>query len=190
MAVFLDSSLNGSLGRYSVIGLQPYLVVKEIDGMTYETRMIRKRDRKKTVEDFIKTETILEDFIKAETVLEDSFESAVKKHCLKENVHAMDVIEAVFPGGSITGAPKIRAMEIIDELEHDRRGIYTGCIGYIAFDGSCDLNIVIRTALYQNGTYYLGVGGGITCESESEFEYEETLQKAKAVLEAITENKK
>lgn len=109
---------------------------------------------------------------------------------LKENVHAMDVIEAVFPGGSITGAPKIRAMEIIDELEHDRRGIYTGCIGYIAFDGSCDLNIVIRTALYQNGTYYLGVGGGITCESESEFEYEETLQKAKAVLEAITENKK
>lgn len=106
---------------------------------------------------------------------------------LKEDVHAMDVIAAVFPGGSITGAPKIRAMEIIDELEHDRRGVYTGCMGYISFDGSCDLNIVIRTALYQNGTYYLGVGGGITCESEPEFEYEETLQKAKAVLEAIAE---
>lgn len=106
---------------------------------------------------------------------------------LKENIHAMDVIPEVFPGGSITGAPKIRAMEIIDELEHDRRGIYTGCIGYLSFDGSCDLNIVIRTAIHQNGTYHLGVGGGITCESEPEFEYEETLQKAKAVLEAMAE---
>ena len=60
-------------------------------------------------------------------------------------------------------------------------------MGYLSLDGSCDLNIVIRTAVYQNGVYHLGVGGGITCESELEFEYEETLQKAKAVLEAIWE---
>lgn len=104
---------------------------------------------------------------------------------MKKELQVMDLIEAAFPGGSITGAPKIRAMEIIDELEHDRRGLYTGSMGYLSLDGNCDLNIVIRTAVYQDGVYHLGVGGGITCESELEFEYEETLQKAKAVLEAI-----
>ena len=104
---------------------------------------------------------------------------------MKENLPFTDLIRAAFPGGSITGAPKIRAMEIIDELEHDRRGLYTGSMGYISLDGNCDFNIVIRTAVHQDGVYHLGVGGGITCESELEFEYEETLQKAKAVLEAI-----
>lgn len=104
---------------------------------------------------------------------------------MRENLPFTDLIRAAFPGGSITGAPKIRAMEIIDELEHDRRGLYTGSMGYISLDGNCDFNIVIRTAVYQDGVYHLGVGGGITCESELEFEYEETLQKAKAVLEAI-----
>ena len=104
---------------------------------------------------------------------------------LKPSLGIMDLIRPAFPGGSITGAPKIRAMEIIDELEHDRRNLYTGSIGYLSLDGSCDLNIVIRTAIHQNGHYYLGVGGGITCESDLEFEFEETLQKAKAVLEAL-----
>ena len=104
---------------------------------------------------------------------------------LKDNCDVMDLIDATFPGGSITGAPKLRAMEIIDELEHGRRNIYTGSIGYVTLDGNCDFNIVIRTALYCEDTYYLGVGGGITYESELEFEYEETLQKAKAVLEAM-----
>jgi len=95
------------------------------------------------------------------------------------------LIRATFPGGSITGAPKIRAMEIIDELENSRRDAYTGSIGYISFNGDCDLNIVIRTAIHKDKKYYLGVGGGITCESELDFEYEETLQKAKAILEAL-----
>ena len=104
---------------------------------------------------------------------------------LKEEYSFVDLIKATFPGGSITGAPKIRAMEIIDELENSRRDLYTGSIGYISFNGDCDLNIVIRTAIHKDGKYYLGVGGGITCESELDFEYEETLQKAKAILEAI-----
>lgn len=104
---------------------------------------------------------------------------------LREELTVMDLLEAAFPGGSITGAPKLRAMEIIDELEHGRRNLYTGSIGYFTLDGGCDFNIVIRTAVYQKGKYYLGVGGGITYESELEFEYEETLQKAKAVLEAL-----
>lgn len=106
---------------------------------------------------------------------------------LKKDYDFVDLIEATFPGGSITGAPKIRAMEIIDELENSRRDLYTGSLGYISFNGDCDLNIVIRTTIHQDGEYYLGVGGGITCESELEFEYEETLQKAKAILEAIKE---
>ena len=104
---------------------------------------------------------------------------------MQSGLTAPDLLRAAFPGGSITGAPKIRAMEIIDELEQSRRGLYTGSMGYLGLDGSCDLNIVIRTALYQNGCYTLGVGGGITCESDLEFEYEETEQKARALLEAM-----
>ena len=76
-------------------------------------------------------------------------------------------------------------MEIIEELEHSRRNLYTGSIGYLTLDGDCDFNIVIRTAVHKNGKYYLGVGGGITCESETEFEYEETLKKAKDVLQEL-----
>ena len=106
---------------------------------------------------------------------------------LKNGLPIMDLIEAAFPGGSITGAPKIRSMEIIDELEHDRRNLYTGSMGYFSLDGSCDLNIIIRTAVHKDGKYHLGVGGGITCESDLEFEYEETLQKAKVLLEAMRE---
>lgn len=104
---------------------------------------------------------------------------------LDADKNVMDLLEAAFPGGSITGAPKYRAMEIIDELENNRRNLYTGSIGYLTLDGDCDFNIVIRTALYKDGMYHLGVGGGITAESDLEFEYEETLQKAKAVLEAM-----
>ncbi|MEG2658748.1 MAG: aminodeoxychorismate synthase component I, partial [Clostridiales bacterium] len=104
---------------------------------------------------------------------------------LQRHLNAIDLIDATFPGGSITGAPKIRAMEIIDELENDNRNLYTGSFGYISLNGDMDLNIVIRTAIYKDGVYHLGVGGGITCESETEFEYEETLQKAKAILEAL-----
>ena len=104
---------------------------------------------------------------------------------LEADKNVMDLLEATFPGGSITGAPKYRAMEIIDESEHGKRNLYTGSIGYLTLDGSCDFNIVIRTALHKNGKYHLGVGGGITAESDLEFEYEETLQKARAILDAL-----
>lgn len=94
---------------------------------------------------------------------------------------SLDCIKACFPGGSITGTPKIRAMEIIEELERNQRGLYTGCIGYLGFDGSVDLNIVIRTIILSNNTAHFGVGGGITWESNPEEEYYETLDKAKAL---------
>jgi len=104
---------------------------------------------------------------------------------LKDNKTVLDLIYATFPGGSITGAPKIRAMEIIDEVEASNRNIYTGIMGYISFNGDCDFNIIIRTALYYENEYHLGVGGGITCESDVDFEFEEILQKSKAILEAL-----
>lgn len=94
-----------------------------------------------------------------------------------------DLLSSVFPGGSITGAPKIEAMKIIDQLEHSARGLYTGSMGYISLDGNCDFNIVIRTAIWQKDTYHIGIGGGITCESDPDAEYEETLEKAKAFHE-------
>ena len=106
---------------------------------------------------------------------------------LREGTTVIDVLQKAFPGGSITGAPKKRAMEIIDELEIGQRGIYTGSMGYISLDGNCDLNIVIRTLLHKDGVYYLGVGGGITYESDHQFEYEEALQKARALLDALEE---
>lgn len=104
---------------------------------------------------------------------------------LRPELNAIDLLNATFPGGSITGAPKLRAMELIDQEEHCGRNIYTGSIGYLSLNGDCDFNIVIRSAVHQNGIYHLGVGGGITWESDPLFEYEETWQKAKALLNAL-----
>jgi para-aminobenzoate synthetase component 1 len=104
---------------------------------------------------------------------------------LKDDVDAIDVIRASFPGGSITGAPKIRAMEVIDELEPTQRNIYTGSIGYIGFNGDLDLNIVIRTILCKNEKAYFQVGGGIVWDSQNQAEYEETFDKGRALMEAL-----
>ncbi|MFC1916038.1 aminodeoxychorismate synthase component I [Chloroflexota bacterium] len=97
----------------------------------------------------------------------------------------IDLLKATFPGGSITGAPKVRAMEIIDELEPTRRSVYTGAVGYLSFSGGMDLNIVIRTFLVKEGRAYFQVGGGIVYDSEPEAEYEETLDKARALFQAL-----
>lgn len=104
---------------------------------------------------------------------------------LRDEYTAVDCLKACFPGGSITGAPKVRAMEVIEELEPTRRNIYTGCIGYFGFDGNADFNIVIRTILMKDKKAYLGVGGGITWESLKEAEYQETLDKAKALMRVL-----
>lgn len=104
---------------------------------------------------------------------------------MKDNCDVTDIIRATFPGGSITGAPKIRAMEIIDELEPTQRNIYTGSIGYIGFNGDTDLNIVIRTIVCKDNKAYFQVGGGIVWDSDPEMEYEETLHKARALMMAL-----
>ena len=100
-------------------------------------------------------------------------------------VDAVDVLRACFPGGSVTGAPKIRAMEIIDELEPTQRSVYCGAIGYMGFNGSMHTCIPIRTLLVKGRRVYFQVGGGIVADSEPQAEYEETLHKARGSLEAL-----
>ncbi len=96
-----------------------------------------------------------------------------------------EIMKSVFPGGSITGAPKVRAMEIIEELEPCARGLYTGSIGYIGADGNACLNIAIRTVIINDGRAYFNTGGGIVADSKPDFEYEETLIKAAAMAAGI-----
>ena len=99
---------------------------------------------------------------------------------------AVDLLKASFPGGSITGAPKIRAMEIIAELEPTQRGPYCGSIGYLSFTGSMDSNIVIRSYAIKDGTVTFQAGGGIVADSKPDAEYEETMDKARALLAALS----
>ena len=104
---------------------------------------------------------------------------------LKPGLDAIDVLKAFFPGGTITGAPKLRCMEIIDELEPVARGPYTGSLGYLSFTGNMDMNIIIRSLVVNQETGHLNVGAGIVADSSPEREYEETLYKAESVFNAI-----
>lgn len=105
---------------------------------------------------------------------------------LDAGADAVDLLRATFPGGSITGCPKIRSMEIIDELESDRRHIYTGSIGYISFHDTLDLSIAIRTATVSEGRVAFSVGGGVVYDSDPESEYHETLHKGETLMQAFT----
>ena len=108
---------------------------------------------------------------------------------LREDVRIPDLLQATFPGGSISGAPKPRAMEIIERLEPHRRGVYTGAFGYISWDRSLDWNIAIRTATVVGETAYFSVGGGIVADSDPEAEYRETLDKLRGHAEALTQDR-
>lgn len=108
---------------------------------------------------------------------------------LRSDVTFVDLLRAAFPGGSITGAPKIRAMQIIEELEPVRRGPYCGAIGYLSADGRMEFNIAIRTMIVKDGLIHIPVGGGIVADSKPAEEYEETLVKARAMFAALGINK-
>lgn len=104
---------------------------------------------------------------------------------MKEGVDSFDVLLACFPAGTLTGAPKIRAMEIIEEVEPCKRGVYGGSVGYFDFSGNMDMCITIRTVLVKDGRIYVQAGAGIVADSVGEREYEETVNKAKAMLKAV-----
>lgn len=104
---------------------------------------------------------------------------------LRDEVTFVDLLRATFPGGSVTGAPKIRAMEIIEELEPVRRGPYCGAIGYLASDGSMEFNVAIRTMVLKDGLAHVAVGGGVVADSDPAAEYDETLVKAHAMFAAL-----
>ncbi len=103
---------------------------------------------------------------------------------LRHDKGAIDLLRACFPGGSITGAPKIRAMEIIEEIEPKRRGAYCGSMGYIGFDDTMDTSILIRTMTYEDNHVSLQAGGGIVADSDPKAEYQETLDKAEMLLDS------
>ncbi|MEI6858322.1 MAG: chorismate-binding protein, partial [Shewanella sp.] len=105
---------------------------------------------------------------------------------LSPQFQATDLLQACFPGGSITGAPKIRAMEIIEELEPSRRSLYCGSIGYISQDGQMDTNITIRTLVAIDGIIYCWAGGGIVVDSTAASEYKETYDKLSKILPILS----
>jgi anthranilate synthase component 1 len=99
-------------------------------------------------------------------------------------MNAIDVLKATLPAGTLSGAPKIRAMEIIDELEPVKRNIYGGAVGYIGWNGNMDMAIAIRTAVIKDKILHVQAGGGVVADSEPELEWEETMNKARAVMRA------
>ena len=100
---------------------------------------------------------------------------------------AIEALIAGFPAGTVSGAPKVRAMEIIDELENEKRGIYAGCVGYFAANGAMDTCIALRTAVIKDEVMYIQAGGGIVADSDPEAEYEESCNKAQALIRAAEE---
>ncbi len=104
---------------------------------------------------------------------------------VRPGVRPLDLIPAAFPGGTITGCPKIRSVEIIDALEPVRRQLYTGALGYISAAGDMDLNLLIRTGLVMNDSVYVQAGAGIVADSDPGREFEETLHKAQALMETF-----
>ncbi|NGZ03861.1 MAG: aminodeoxychorismate synthase component I, partial [Nitrospira sp. WS238] len=105
---------------------------------------------------------------------------------LQTHATGFDLLKAMFPGGTITGVPKIRCMEIIEELEPVRRGLYTGSMGYLSWSGDLDFNILIRTLVVMDGMASLQVGAGIVADSDPVREYEETIHKAQAFFSAFS----
>ena len=104
---------------------------------------------------------------------------------LKPDVSAMDVLRATLPAGTLSGAPKVRAMEIIDELEPVKRGIYGGAVGYLSWNGNMDTAIAIRTAVIENGQLHIQAGAGIVADSVPSSEWDETMNKGRAIFKAV-----
>jgi len=190
-----------------IISASPERLFSVRDGIV-ETRPIkgtRRRTGRPMVDIKAKEELLASQKDQAEnTMIVDLMRNAVTQHCkleeyqsvfhlvsavqgrLKPEHDLIDLLQSVFPGGSITGAPKVRAMEIISQLEPTARGAYCGALGYLGFDGNADLNILIRTITASGGWWQIPVGGGIVTQSDPTREYEETWTKAAGMLRAAT----
>ncbi len=106
---------------------------------------------------------------------------------IRPGFDSVDALIAGFPAGTLSGAPKVRAMEIIDELEKEKRGVYAGAVGYFAANGAMDTCIVLRTAVVKDGVMYVQAGGGVVADSDPEAEFQETVNKARALMAAADE---
>lgn len=103
---------------------------------------------------------------------------------VQENLTSIDIIKAVLPAGTLSGAPKIRAMEIIDEVEPVKRNIYGGAVGYLGWNNNMDMAIAIRTAVVKDNVLHVQAGGGVVADSDPQMEWEETMNKARAIIRA------
>jgi anthranilate synthase component 1 len=104
---------------------------------------------------------------------------------IREDKTSLQVLQATLPVGTLSGAPKVRAMQVIDELELEKRGIYGGAMGYLAWNGNMDMAIAIRTAVIKNHRLFIQAGAGIVADSQPQMEWEETLNKARAIVRAV-----
>ena len=116
---------------------------------------------------------------------EERFRYLFESPQLRSEFDAFDLLRATFPAGTVSGAPKVRAMEIIEELEPTKRGVYAGSVGYFSYSGNMDTCITIRTLVIKGGVAYIQAGGGVVADSDPTAEYQETVNKAKAMMRAV-----
>jgi anthranilate synthase component 1 len=176
-------------GAYAIVGSSPEALVTVQDGHAVSHPIAGSRPRGKTFD---------EDQLLAENLLDDKKEKAehlmlvdlmhlvsTVEGKIRSGQSAVDVFRATFPAGTLSGAPKPRALQIIDELEDSNRGIFGGVVGYFDFAGNADLAIAIRTAFIRDGVAHVQAGAGLVLDSVPESEYQETIAKAGAPLRAV-----
>ena len=173
---------------YAVAGASPEMLVS-VENRTVVTRPIAGTIKRGATYDEFGSVTVT-DMMIVERYSKVMHLVSNVKGTLREDKKPLDALMAVLPAGTLSGAPKVRAMEIIDELETTKRGLYGGTVGYLAFDGSLDTCIAIRTVLFKNNKAYIQAGGGVVADSVPENEYQESCNKAMAVINAIKEASK
>jgi anthranilate synthase component 1 len=171
-------------GDRHVVGTSPEKLV-QVEGRRVETRPLAGTRRRGAdpAEDVRLEKELLSDLKeRAEHVMHIS--STVTGE-LRDECSSLDALRAAFPAGTVSGAPKIRAMEVIAELEPEQRGVYAGSLGYVSFGGNLDMAITLRTMVVADGIVYVQAGAGVVADSRPEREFEETLEKAGAMFKAV-----
>ena len=175
-----------NFGKFEIIGSSPEMIVKQTGNNVYTCPIAgtRKRGKTKEEDEALERELLSDEKEKAEHVMHIVSLVEGKKH---GSCHPLDMVSSFLPAGTLSGAPKIRAMEIIDELETVRRGLYGGATGYLAFDGNMNFCITIRTMIKKGDKVYLQAGAGIVADSVPENEYQECCNKVMALAKTLVE---